>query len=137
MTVALVAYFDVVVNDLIKITKNFNFRNNLTTSLTYEPVPSGNKNLEYVCMSIMLKPTKKMPFSTAPEPLPPIKKIKEEPKQQRVVETKRPVAKQTYREEYKKIEPTIQLESYYYGIVPKDNNNESGVAVPFNVKVNI
>lgn len=67
----------------------------------------------------------------------PIKKIKEEPKQQRVVETKRPVAKQTYREDYKKVEPTIQLESYYYGILPQESNNDSGVAVPFDVKVNI
>lgn len=74
--------------------------------------------------------------TSAPEPLP-IKKIKEEPKQQRVVETKRPVAKQTYREEYKKIEPTIQLESYYYGILPKEINNDSGVPVSFNVKVEI
>lgn len=74
--------------------------------------------------------------TSAPEPVP-IKKIKEEPKQQRVVETKRPVAKQTYREEYKKIEPTIQLESYYYGILPKESNNDSGVPVSFNVKVNI
>lgn len=74
--------------------------------------------------------------TSAPEPLP-IKKIKEEPKPQRVVETKRPVAKQTYREEYKKIEPTIQLESYYYGILPKESNNDSGVPVSFNVKVTI
>lgn len=66
----------------------------------------------------------------------PIKKIKEEPKQQRVVETKRPVAKQTYREEYKKVEATIQLESYYYGILPRENNNDSGVPVSFNAKVN-
>lgn len=75
--------------------------------------------------------------TSAPEPVP-IKKIKEEPKQQRVVETKRPVAKQTYREEYKKIEPTIQLESYYYGILPKESNNDSGFPVSsFNVKVSL
>lgn len=72
---------------------------------------------------------------SAPEPVP-IKKIKEEPKPQRVVETKRPVAKQTYREEYKKVEPTVQLESYYYGILPRESNNDSGAPVSFNVKVN-
>lgn len=65
----------------------------------------------------------------------PIKKIKEEPKQPRIVETKRPVAKQTYREEYKKVEPTIQLEPYYYGILARESNNDSGVAVSFEAKV--
>lgn len=53
------------------------------------------------------------------------------------MEGKRPSGKQTYKEEYKKPEQTVQLESYYYGIIPMENTNDSAVTVSFNVKVNI
>lgn len=72
---------------------------------------------------------------SAPEYTPYNKKlvIKEEPKRKYEQKT----SPKPYVEEYKKPEPTVQLEQYYYGILVVESVNSSAKPVKFKAQVNI